>query len=394
MALDGLDGLYGELVTEVHHEGWTSVTSSGRSGQGATGAPAFVPVPADLAPLCARAHHRIRCRPAGVVRADGSVVDQDGRPVGDAPWGPVDRWLEPPDGVAAGLSQARSPLVVVGPGVVLEGAVPGLHALAAAASVGVLNTWGAKGVFDWRSRHHLATVGLQALDLERGAVPEADLVLTSGTDRAELPPTGFGAARVVDVAPGALGPLAEQVDRPRTDIPMPPLRADLARVTQAGWEVDTAPLPPTRVTRHYGVALGGGGLVAADPGLPGYWVARTLPTTGLGGALVPADGTAVGFAVAAAIVARLLDPARPVLAVTGPLAEVHHRLLEVAARLGVPVALEVWDDDGPALDAVAHAGRLERLVARGGVERLATDGRQLAEMEAVAGEVVAWRGAR
>ena len=349
-----------------------------------------VEVAPDLAPLLADAHHRLRGRPAGVHRGDGAIVDRHGVVVQPAP--PVDRWVPPGDDVVAALEQAEAPVVLAGPGVVLDDAVPGLHALAAAGSLGVLNTWGAKGVFDWRSRHHLATVGLQALDFRRGGLAEADLIVASGVDEREAR-AEWRLAPVVEVPPSSLGPLAERWGRPRTDIAPAPLRADLARITQAGWAIGTAPLPPTRVTWHYSLVLGGGGLVAADPGPAGYWVARTFGTTGIGGAQVPADADATGFAVACALVGRLLDPSRAVLAVVDGLGEVHERLLEAAARLGVPVPVEVWSDsdDGAVVDGDAHLQRLEDLVRSGsGRVSVATDPAQLDEMVAVAGPVVAW----
>ena len=101
---------------------------------------------------------------------------------------PVDGWVEPDDAVLDRLRAAERPMVLAGPGVVLDRAVAGLHALAAAGSLGVLNTWGAKGVFDWRSRHHLATAGLQARDFELGGVADADLVIATGIDPAEGAP--------------------------------------------------------------------------------------------------------------------------------------------------------------------------------------------------------------
>ena len=61
-------------------------------------------------------------------------------------------------------------------------AVPGLHDLAVSAGIGVLNTWGAKGVFDWRSQHHLATIGLQADDFVLSGLDEADLIIATGLD--------------------------------------------------------------------------------------------------------------------------------------------------------------------------------------------------------------------
>ena len=300
-----------------------------------------------------------------------------------------DRWQVPPDEVVERVQAASAPVVVAGPGVVLHDAVPGLHALAVAGSVGVLNTWGAKGVFDWRSRHHLATVGLQALDFTRGGLADADLIIATGIDERELL-TDWRLAPVVEVAPEMLDPLAERWARPRTEIVVPPLRADLARVTQAGWEVSSAPLPPTRVTRHYSLALGGGGLVAADPGVAGYWVARTFGTTGIGGAQVPSDPGAIGFAVACALVARLAEPERPVLAVVDELGDVHDELLEIAARRGVQIPIARWSDDGEPRDADAHLERLQSLVRAGGAVSIATHGAQLEEMVEVAGPIVAW----
>ena len=73
-------------------------------------------------------------------------------------------------------------VLLAGPGIVSHMAVPGLHDLAVSAGIGVLNTWGAKGVFDWRSQHHLATIGLQADDFVLSGLGEADLIIATGLD--------------------------------------------------------------------------------------------------------------------------------------------------------------------------------------------------------------------
>jgi hypothetical protein len=304
----------------------------------------------------------------------------------------ADRWLDPGEEVVAALAAATDPVVLAGPGVVADGCVPGLHALAAAGSLGVLNTWGAKGVFDWRSRHHLATAGLQARDFELGGVGTADLVVAVGIDPREAPAHLWRDDRaVVEVAPGALDPLAERWSRPGRAVDVPPLRAGLAAVTQDGWASTSTPMPPTLVTRNYGLVGSGGGLVAADPGTAGYWVARTFATTELGGVIVPAEPDAAGFAAACCIVARLADPGRPVVAAvdTVPVA-----VLDAAASLGVAIPVEVWSPDGEALDADQHADRLRSAAAADhtAVVTLATDPAQLGRMVEVAGPVVAWTG--
>ncbi len=311
------------------------------------------------------------------------------------PAGSEDTWVVPTDDVAAALDAATNVSVLAGPGVVRAAAIPGLHDLAAVANLGVLNTWGAKGVFHWRSRHHLATVGLQADDFTLGGLGEVDLIVATGLDPDEAPEDRWRLAPAVFVPPGALAPLAERC-RPRSgEIVVPPLRTRLAGVTQRGWAVERGPLPPTRVTMHYAEGLASGGLIAADAGLAGYWVARTLGTTRLGGVLVPSAPRA-GWAAACVAVARLRHPDRPALAVVDVPDDPHTALVLDAARsLGVQVPIEVWDAEGPPLDAKAHRERLRRLMSGGsatppGVAALATDASQMLEMVDAAGPIVAW----
>jgi hypothetical protein len=169
----------------------------------------------------------------------------------------------------------------------------------------------------------------------------------------------------------------------------------LAGGTGGGWASTPTPLAPSLVTRHYSQVFGAGGLVAADPGTAGYWVARTFATTELGAAQVPATAGSAGFAVACAAVARLRSPARPVLAVVdAPVADVVHDALAAAARLGVPVPVEVWRGGGRPVGADDHVARLHALVhaSTPTLVDVVTDGAQLAAMFDVAGEIVAWTG--
>jgi hypothetical protein len=86
------------------------------------------------------------------------------------------------------LTGVGEPIVVLaGGGVVRGGAVPALRELAAVGHLGVLNTWTAKGVFEWTSPHHLGTAGLQARDFELAGLSDAALVVACGVDPAEAP---------------------------------------------------------------------------------------------------------------------------------------------------------------------------------------------------------------
>ena len=240
------------------------------------------------ATLLAAAHRRVHGRQAAVHEGDGDLVVGPGRaatPVAltspaDLP-GVVDLiaggdvWLQvafdlaapAPDVIPARprrltagpnptrplrrrLRAAERPIVLAGPGVVLDRAGAGLHAIAAAGSLGVLNTWGAKGVFDWRSRHHLATAGLQADDFALGGLADADLIVATGVDADEAPADRWRLAPVVESPPSALDPLAERWARPLADVPMP-------AAAHRGWR---------RSPRRAGPATGGP--LAAHPRHP------------------------------------------------------------------------------------------------------------------------------
>ena len=193
------------------------------------GALEVVPVPGAVAPLFAAAHQRVHGARAAAHRADGAFwlpglghepcrtieadsaealvaavpalsssgeveirftldPDQPVESLVPTPPAPDENWVEPAEEAVEAVGRASRLVLLAGPGVIRHGSVPGLHDLAVAAGVGVLNTWGAKGVFDWRSRHHLATIGLQADDFVLSwARPGRPDHPRHGYDQAEVP---------------------------------------------------------------------------------------------------------------------------------------------------------------------------------------------------------------
>jgi hypothetical protein len=308
-----------------------------------------------------------------------------------APTPSVDAPLVPEE-VFGALESAETVAVLAGPGVVLPGPVASLHEFAAKGGLGVLNTWGAKGLFHWQSTHHWATVGLQERDFELAGLDQASLVLAIGLDEREAPGNRWRHHRHVVVAPAALSSVTERVLGQWRPLPVPPLRSRLAAATQAAWQVLAPPMPPSLATRNYSIVLPAGGLLAADAGTCGFWVARTFPTARLGQVLVPPAATP-GWAVACGTVARLVQPWRPVLVVVdGPLDDAAQALLSCAEGWGMGLGVESWDPGGDVLAADLHRDRVAELIAPGPtrVNTLATDPRQLQDLVEVAGPVSAW----
>src|SRR5688572_33167773 len=110
--------------------------------------------------------------------------------------------------------------ILAGPGVVEAGCVEGLQAFARRVGCGVVNTWGAKGVFRWDDPLHFGTAGLQARDFELAGLGDVDVLVTSGLDPAEVTSRPWdGRAEVIDVAPADLATFAGSLPAGSLDRP-------------------------------------------------------------------------------------------------------------------------------------------------------------------------------
>jgi hypothetical protein len=313
--------------------------------------------------------------------------------------------------VSGAAAATRSAVVVAGPGVVPDG-VDAVRRFAAATGVGVLNTYGAKGLFRWDDPAHLGTIGLQAHDVELAGVGAAEVVLAVGLDDRELGASALGSA-VVEVDAGDLAVWTGRVHA------MPPgrLYGELRGALLPLYDSDEVPLTPAAAAADLGAVLPAGGLVCAVPGVAGLWIARTLPTTELGSVHVPPVDDP---ALAARAALEAAGERRPtVLVATGPPPPAVDEALTTARADRLPLVVEVWHDGepepamsasgpqaGPAGgggsdampvggEAVTRAGRRDRLtacLAGGGPHRLDTPVALglTSVLEAVAGPVTAW----
>lgn len=283
-------------------------------------------------------------------------------------------------------------VVVAGPGVARGGYDLGLRNLADRTGWQVLNTWGAKGVLAWFDDHHGGTVGLQRQDLALAGIDDADLVVATGLDRDEVGSDVFGSVLVQEVPPWQLAALThrwEPVARPPA--PRAAFFGSVSAAVTPMYEATTVPLAPARAALHLSGARPDDGLVVADAGVAGFWLARTYPTREVGSVVVPAT-VQPGFAAAAAVAASAAG--RPCVAVVdGPLDESTRIVLDAARSLGIPVALQVWGDAGGRDDVDAHA-RASEAQFGGRHEVLEVPIRQgdLDTLVEIAGPVVAWPG--
>ncbi len=305
--------------------------------------------------------------------------------------------IEPVELTPAGAAPTLDPsmrdvgvVVLAGPGVVHAGRVDDLAALAHHGGIGVVNTWGAKGVFAWDDPAHHGTVGLQAEDATLAGIDEAGLVLAVGLDPAEAPPERWGRRPTLEVAPEHLVTLTMRWSGDAAIPPPPPLYRALAAALAPSYAATQSPLPAPRAAADLADVLPADGLVAAQPGTVGLWVARCLPTRVPGSVLVPAqDVPGAAMALGAAAV---LAHGRPAVVVTEEPTTIDEALADLAAATGTLV-WEQWTPDGGAREDPANhrAGIVEALAAGGGRRSVCVQTDATSILTDVAGPVVAWR---
>jgi acetolactate synthase-1/2/3 large subunit len=251
---------------------------------------------------------------------------------------------------AQALLAARHPVVIAGNGVRIAQAYDALAALAEAAGLPVVTTAAGKGVFPETHPLALGVFGTFGTAAANAAVSAADLVLPIGTklgpsdtaweNRDLLDPTrqtfiqidiepknaswNFPAEHVlVGDAAGVLRQLTDDVRAKSSDR----RAAGEARVSELRhrhgyfdapeYAADDAPLLPQRVIGELMRTLPPEAIVTCDAGENRILMTHFYQTKQAGGFLQAAGSGPMGFAIPAALGAKLVHPDRPVVAVCG-----------------------------------------------------------------------------
>jgi acetolactate synthase-1/2/3 large subunit len=262
------------------------------------------------------------------------------------------------------IDRASHPMILAGNGVIRGRASKELTALAERAQIPVVTTFMAKGAI---AAHHAlarATVGLASDDPARIGFADADLVIAVGYDPVEWAaakwnPSGRLKIVHIDFTPAEVDaryqPEVEVVADVREALELlAPLvaarRASAARVPPAEdpRRLDDAfPVLPQRIVAELESALRPDDLLISDVGAHKLWVAKRFRARVPGSVIISNGFAAMGIALPGAIAAKLAQPERRVVAVTGDGAFLMNvQDLETAARLRLPFVILIFRDDG------------------------------------------------
>lgn len=253
------------------------------------------------------------------------------------------------EAVAAAIGEAQRPVVIAGNGVRIGDAYAALARFAEAVGAPVVTTASGKGVFPETHDLALGVFGTFGVPAANACVSDADLVIVVGSklgasDTARENPALLDPARQVfvqiDVEPRnaswtfpadhvLLGSAAIVLDQ-LTDAygtRSEALEAGMARVAAIRGEhghfdaeacsSDAVPIMPQRVIGDLRRHLPDDAVVTCDAGENRILMTHFYQTRQAGGFLQAAGAGPMGFAIPAALSAKLADPSRPAVAVCG-----------------------------------------------------------------------------
>ena len=272
------------------------------------------------------------------------------------------------DQAAELIRDASQPIVLAGNGVMRVGAAAALRRFSELTGIPVAESFMGKGTIDNRDEKALGAVGLQAGDYEMAGFADADLVIAVGYDLVEHAPEHWnpdGDKKIL-----CIDTVSVEVDEFfMTDLDLVgDMDRILTRLADACGEVSHAggssrlrdvvlgrfdaapeddhfPMQPPRALWEIRQALGRQDILISDVGLHKLWIGRMFPASEPNTVLIANGLAGMGFALPAAIAAKIVHPDRTVLTVNGDGGFLmNSQELETAVRLRTAFVNVIWEN--------------------------------------------------
>jgi acetolactate synthase-1/2/3 large subunit len=263
---------------------------------------------------------------------------------------------------------AINPVALAGNGVVRAGAAPALREFVRATGIPVAETFMGKGLLPPDNPKALGSVGLQSGDYMMAGFDDADVVLAIGYDLVEHSPEHWNPNRdkkviCIDSVPaeidayfmpevelvGDIYHVLARLGEECRHVPHQGGSTKLREVVLGRFEQakddDAFPVQPPRALFEIRKALGREDILISDVGLHKLWIGRMFPAYEPNTVLIANGLAGMGFAVPAAVAAKLVHPDRRVVTVNGDGGFLMNaQELETAVRVGTPFVSVIWEN--------------------------------------------------
>ncbi|MDQ0203961.1 acetolactate synthase large subunit [Pectinatus haikarae] len=272
------------------------------------------------------------------------------------------------DEAAEMISYAKSPVILAGSGVIRSHAAKELTAFAEKLKIPVINTMMAKGAIPFDNKYAMWTIGIPFSDYQNKLLERASLVIAVGYDIIEYAPSKWNKRGDVDIihidAASAdinklyqanievVGDIPDSLKRimQRTARLQEPKEALAMRekmvAEHESYAADKAfPMKPQRILNDVRKIMGPDDIVISDVGANKVWIARHYNCYKPNTCIISNGFATMGIAVPGAIAAKLVNPDKKILAITGDGGFMMNcQEFETAIRLGTNFVTLIFND--------------------------------------------------
>ena len=276
--------------------------------------------------------------------------------------------IESIERAAVEIARARNPVILVGHSAVRAKASRALTDFAERLKIPVVNTMMAKGIISYKNPYSMWTIGIPQVDYANVILEEADLVIAIGYDIVELAPTKWNGAdhhkilhidsrpahinklyqpevEVVGDISDSLARLAEECDSKKEPEEAFLIKQKMMEEHES-YAGDLAfPIKPQKLLYDIRKIMGPDDIVVSDVGAHKMWIARHYNCYKPNTCLISNGFASMGISVPGAIAAKLVNPDKRVLAISGDGGFMMNcQEMETAVRMNVPIVTLILND--------------------------------------------------
>jgi acetolactate synthase-1/2/3 large subunit len=267
------------------------------------------------------------------------------------------------------IRDAEYPIILAGHGVIRGKACKSLTRFAEKLGIPVATTFMAKGAIPFSNPLCVGAIGLQAHDYVACGFDRADVVISVGFDMVEYNPHLWhphGDKKIIHINQiyaevdanyilevGVIGDIAQSLDgiaelcECRDSFNPGSLRDLIVNELNHFNGKDDFPVKPQRILLDTRKVMAEDDILISDVGAHKMWIARMYPCEKPNTCIISNGFAAMGIAVPGAIAAKLVNPERRVLAITGDAGfMMNSQEIETAMRCNLPIVIMIWNDNG------------------------------------------------
>ncbi|MCB2295745.1 acetolactate synthase large subunit [Clostridium algoriphilum] len=269
---------------------------------------------------------------------------------------------------ADAISNAENPVILAGNGIIRSKASKALTEMVEKLRIPVANTFMAKGVVSYKNPLSLWSIGLAQRDYVNRLFEKVDLVIAVGYDIVEYDPKKWNKnenIKIIHIAEenaevnkcyipeveviGDISYSINEISALANRVVEPVFALHIKTKMEANYESYAKdfsyPMKPQKILYDLRKVMGDDDIVISDVGAHKMWIARHYRSVKPNTCLISNGFASMGIAVPGAVAAKLVNPQRKVVAVTGDGGfMMNSQEIETALRIKTPFVTLIFND--------------------------------------------------